>query len=177
MGYILTGIYSSIDSENRDLYLVKTNTNGDTLWTRTFGGINDDGGSFVQQDADGGYIITGYKDRNTITQDGDNIYLIKTDSLGNVNSTSGINNASFTNNRIKIYPNPTRQLAVLEFDNPKQENHTLTLFDAQGRAVKTITNITKNQVIIDRGELISALYFFQLCTDRQVYATGKLIME
>ena len=33
----------------------------DTLWTRTFGGINDDYGYSVQQTSDGGYIMWSWR--------------------------------------------------------------------------------------------------------------------
>jgi hypothetical protein len=44
-----------------DLWLVKTDADGDTLWTQTYGGDYNDVGFWVEQTPDGGYIITGSK--------------------------------------------------------------------------------------------------------------------
>ncbi|MDI6839658.1 MAG: hypothetical protein QMD71_02190 [bacterium] len=43
----------------KDIWLIKTDTGGDTLWTRTFGGPYSDEGRLIKQTADGGYIIVG----------------------------------------------------------------------------------------------------------------------
>ncbi|MBK7966111.1 MAG: T9SS type A sorting domain-containing protein [Bacteroidetes bacterium] len=60
-----------------NIYLIKTDNNGDTLWTRIF----DTGafGASVKQTADGGYIITG----SAMLSGNQEIYLAKTDSIGN----------------------------------------------------------------------------------------------
>jgi hypothetical protein len=58
-GYIAAGWTRSFGEVNGDVYLVKTNGLGDTLWTRTYGGINHDEARSVQQTADGGYIVAG----------------------------------------------------------------------------------------------------------------------
>ncbi len=79
-GYIVVGSYM-YSNFSKDVYLIKTNSNGDSLWTKKFGGSRTDVGQSVKQTSDGGYIIAGettsFKD--TIGWD---IYLIKTDVNG-----------------------------------------------------------------------------------------------
>ncbi len=79
-GYIATGYTSSFGAGLQDAYLVKTNSNGDTLWTRTFGGASMDGAHFVREAFDHGYVLAGYTE--TYGGGGKNVYLIKTDSVG-----------------------------------------------------------------------------------------------
>jgi hypothetical protein len=79
-GYILIGDTSSYGAGGDDVYLIKTDVDGDTLWTKTFGGTEADGGTFVCQTDDGGYIITGY---TASFGAGDySLWLIKTDQNG-----------------------------------------------------------------------------------------------
>jgi hypothetical protein len=77
-GYIFSGVTSSFGAGSGDVYLIKTDANGDTLWSRTFGGANADEGHSVQQTSDGGYIIAGYT-----SSFGSPSYVIRTDANGN----------------------------------------------------------------------------------------------
>ena len=73
-GYVITG-YTNSFGNNGDVYLIKTDANGNSLWSKNFGGTGNQSGFSVQQTTDKGYIIAG----NTL----DDTYLIKTDSIGN----------------------------------------------------------------------------------------------
>jgi hypothetical protein len=77
-GYILTGGKSKSLSSN-ELFVAKLNSNGDLVWEKTYGIYSNVRGNSIVQLKDGGYAITGFK-RETL----DYMWLIKTDSLGNM---------------------------------------------------------------------------------------------
>lgn len=59
-GFIIAGTTYSYGQGNADGYLIKTDANGDTTWTKTFGGLKDDEFKSVIQTSDGNYALTGY---------------------------------------------------------------------------------------------------------------------
>ncbi len=79
-GFVLVGNTDSFGAGAKDVYLIRTDANGDALWTKTFGGAGNDEGFSVQQTSDGGYIMTG-RTNSFGTYD---VYVIKTDASGNL---------------------------------------------------------------------------------------------
>jgi uncharacterized delta-60 repeat protein len=81
-GYIVAGWTSSFGAGGSDIFLIKTDANGNIQWAKTYGGTREDYGFSVQQTSDGGYIVAGYTD--SFGAGYEDIFLIKTDANGNV---------------------------------------------------------------------------------------------
>lgn len=83
-GVIVTGYTATNSFGSSDVWLVKTDSNGDTLWTRQYGKITEDAGWAVIETNDGGYAVTGDMHKDTVTPGAHNTVLLKTDSGGNM---------------------------------------------------------------------------------------------
>ena len=63
-----------------DLWVIRTNANGDSLWTKSYGGTKKDGGKTIEPTSDGGYILAGItRSFGLINPD---FYAVKIDSGG-----------------------------------------------------------------------------------------------
>lgn len=90
-GYIIIGESNSFGAGDFDMYLLRLDANGNFVWSKTFGGSGDEHGWDLQVTSDNQYIITGY----TASFNGGNnsVYLLKTDTLGNILWSKIYNNA------------------------------------------------------------------------------------
>ncbi|MCP4580490.1 MAG: T9SS type A sorting domain-containing protein [candidate division Zixibacteria bacterium] len=82
-GYIIAGSTLSFDVAWGDIYLVRTDALGDTIWTRTFGDNNAERALSVAQTSDDGFIIAGYRGNGDIIESYD-CYVLKTNSEGDL---------------------------------------------------------------------------------------------
>ena len=80
-GFIIAGSTESNGAGDKDVWLIRTDSLGNVLWSKTFGGTNLDEGTSVWQNSDGGFIITGQS--RSFPADSVDILLIRTDELGN----------------------------------------------------------------------------------------------
>jgi len=78
-GFVIAG-HDQIAFVTQRTVLLKTNTSGDTVWSRTWPGEGNDAFQSVHQLPDHGYIISGQTSEGA--SGGEDFWLLKTDSLG-----------------------------------------------------------------------------------------------
>lgn len=82
-GYMIGGATSSSGAGSRDGWLIRLNALGNSVWTKTIGGLSTDGIRGLQRTTDNCFIITGWTASDGAGVLG-NAWLVKTDSAGNV---------------------------------------------------------------------------------------------
>ncbi|MGE5556954.1 MAG: hypothetical protein ACM3QV_00320 [Caulobacteraceae bacterium] len=81
VGYIIAGTTDSYGNGSGDVFLVRTDADGNMQWNRTYGGDRMDEGISLVQSGDGGYIVAGFTE--SFGNRGRDIYLVRTDVAGN----------------------------------------------------------------------------------------------
>jgi len=167
-GIVLTGnVKDSTDSHYTYIYLVKTDNDGDTLWSRKLGGSDNNAAYCVQTTNDNGIIICGRKIVGSETD----LYLIKTDENGQFTGIE--DHTTSVNNRITVYPNPVTGKAHIQIP-PQFGTKTLEVYDCMGQLKLTKT---ENFSSIDLSSLAGGLYFIVLTNADNEKITSKIIKE
>ncbi|MBK7269481.1 MAG: T9SS type A sorting domain-containing protein [Flavobacteriales bacterium] len=81
-GFLVCGWLGDLpgNGNGRELHLVRTDANGDTLWTRCFGGIYGDVADAIRKTTDGAYVIAGTT--SSFGAGSNDLYLLKVDDAG-----------------------------------------------------------------------------------------------
>jgi len=82
LGYVVVGGTILSEGGSYDVYLIKTDANGQVQWSKTYGGPKDDSARCVQRTSDGGYVIVGYTE--SLGAGKRDLYMIKADSNGDL---------------------------------------------------------------------------------------------
>lgn len=180
-GYIVAG-YRYALTGHADVWLLKTDSNGDTLWTRIYGGTANDQARSVLQTSDGGYIITGYTESfGTGARD---VWLLKTepDTLSLAENQIRNPQISF----LGISPNPFEEKTSIRYQTVKDNTDIkMQIYDITGRLVKTLFPPSTNSLLPtvvswngrnDTGDELSSGVYFLTLEARNYAKTIKLLL-
>ncbi|MBE0572786.1 MAG: T9SS type A sorting domain-containing protein [Ignavibacteriaceae bacterium] len=228
-GFIIAG---STEASNNyhDAWLIKTDYNGDTLWTRSWGSDGHDGAMSVVQTSDGGYVWTGYRKISTFNQD---LWVVKTDLNGNaqwsktyggtfnnvgrsinknsdgsliiageyyseVTNTRDIWLLKFDPNISKVerddyapipetielkqnYPNPFNPSTTIEFRIPESQFITLAVYNLLGEQVGLLVNENLSagnyKTDWDASDLPSGIYIYNLLAGEFILSKKMILLK
>jgi len=100
------------------------------------------------------------------------------ENCGAINSISEIPQQT-----ISTFPNPFTTQTTITFQKPLFTTHNsqLHLFTPLGQKVSIKYSVTQNEsktiFHIDRGNLSSGVYFFQIISEEEIIASGKLVVQ
>jgi hypothetical protein len=81
-GFIICGSSNSFGAGGYDVYVIKTNAEGEKLWSKTYGGAGNDYGNSIIVTTDGSYVITGSS--KSFNWSDQNMYLLKINATGEI---------------------------------------------------------------------------------------------
>jgi len=165
-----------------DIFVVKFNQNGNVVWAKSIGGSNVDIGNSIAADVSGNVLVTGPFYSPSITFGTTN--LINTDNTGfssdifvaKLNSVVGIEELSYNNSLLTIYPNPTSGKCILRLDNSiSNAITTIEVFNVLGEKVYSINHST-NTPEIDLSDCPSGVYTLQVKTSQNTF-NKKIVIQ
>ena len=100
-GYAMAGYTDSYGAGDYDYWLVKTDSSGNELWNKTYGGPAYDEARGLVQTSDGGYALSGrtYSFGAGLSD----VWLVKVDPSGNLNGETGLVWTDSSANTITLY--------------------------------------------------------------------------
>ncbi|MCD6417851.1 T9SS type A sorting domain-containing protein [bacterium] len=149
-GFLLAGEFRS-ETGVGELYIIKTDSTGSIQWERAYGGPHSDEAYWVSKTFDGGYIISGMIDNGSPTFA--DLYLIKTDSLGNIDWVKNIPKKP-KDIEINVFPNPFN--SSCEITVPARGE--ITIYDLQGNTIYKSEFDGKNMIWSPAASIPSGIY-------------------
>lgn len=173
-GLILSGVTRSFGNFEPDMWLIKTNGDGDTAWTKRFGGPYHDHGYTAYQTSDGGYLLSGHIEKTNSDED---FALIKLNETGNLILSIGY--ALNLNNDllINLFPNPSMGFVNIIFDNTTVP-HYLKIYNQPGQLLleeKITMEEALNGKTLDLTSFEKGIYYVKIIGDKRMF-TRRLVL-
>ena len=164
-------------------WLVKTDANGDTLWTRTYNAsqFTDLLRNMIVL-PNGDIVMVGFgRAPGQTNQDG---WILRVDSMGCLQEgcfSVGVKETEQESGYFKVYPNPFSSTTTIEYNLGREceEGCEIRLYDLQGQIIlKEVLHNTNGvgQLTVDLSSYGNGIYYCSLYGNQQLLQTEKLIL-
>jgi hypothetical protein len=90
--------------------------------------------------------------------------------------STGMNELPGTGNGAVVYPNPfLTQTTIRICSEVKIKDAGLVIVDVNGRTIRSVTGINSNEIILNRQDMPSGIYFYRITENGKIIADGKLV--
>ncbi|MCI4666834.1 MAG: T9SS type A sorting domain-containing protein [Bacteroidia bacterium] len=79
--------------------------------------------------------------------------------------------------KISILPHPVKDISTFKFENPLQEEMSLTILDIRGRKMLNLSRSRGNTFLIHKNALPTGIYTYLLSSDSGKTQYGKIVIE
>ncbi len=157
-----------------DVYVVKTDAEGNALWSETIGGTKNDFGEDIMALPNGGCALVG--STHSFGAGGSDVYFLSLTATGEIVLFTDIPEQH--SNPVTFYPNPMNYSGTFEIPGTPQTHFTVQLFNAYGQQVMQ-NEANGSKMILHRGKLSAGTYFYRIISgkNREVNFRGKLIIQ
>ncbi len=135
--FVMTGGVYQNEENIWDVFIVKTNANGDTLWTKTIGDSSVDFGNSVEINDENSCLIAGVT--RSFGSGDENFYVINL-NIEQSTSMQGKQIVLDAYNIYQNYPNPFNPSTKINYTIPKSEKVKIEVFNLLGQKITTLLN-------------------------------------
>ncbi|MCD6418965.1 T9SS type A sorting domain-containing protein [bacterium] len=179
-GFISIGNTNSFGAGYDDLFIVKTDFSGDSLWTKTYGGMQNDNGNAIVPCDDGGFLLVG---ATMSFGEGDfDGYLLRVNAQCDT-AADGIKMLEKPQKiDVKIFPNPFNSSCSIIVDVPENfpdgEKPQMEIYDVVGRTVKKFQlHGGKNRIIWNANGERNGIYFACVNWNGEMYVRRIVLIK
>jgi hypothetical protein len=176
---IITGESNSLSTNlNSDIYVIKVDSDGNELWTKSYGGLGSDYGRSGKFLSDGTIGILGTSNsKNNETFD---FYFIKIDKNGEIVEMLNVDMivASDSEAQVQIFPNPARNFVRVNLVGISVDeiSFDFNLYDITGKQVKIQRFNCSSGKVDFNSQLSKGVYIYHIKTDSNNFQ-GKIIIN
>lgn len=180
---------SKLNAEERNAYIVKLDSNGDSIWTRHLIPLSWDSSEIawahlrdIEMTSDGSFLAVGYA--SNLQEGLWRSWIIHLDSNGcfvpgcqNIVSTA--DNKGLSKKYFNVYPNPTSSFLGLTPNTEFKTSVLVSLLDMNGVFVHSLHFDSRMgyQYLIDISALPGGMYILNISTDGQMLQSEKIIIN
>jgi len=166
------GTYSSIGQRNNGILLVKCTWDGSTGCSNINASVTPMNGNLFLNHLGTSWSSSGTTIVNTASLSSTNLSLSKTTLCS---SAVGIK-SSHQNTEIKVFPNPFTDKFEINLSK-EYENVEITIYDVLSHIIYTNNYQSTNKITINRNNMASGVYFYQIKSDNVIVAKGRVVAE